>query len=210
VQVAPRLCPEAFLVPRAFNSPRYSIADASGFLDTFPMSEPNDGVLRLTTPTQLKGLAHPMRERLMMNLNENPVTISQLARALGVAKGTVAYHLRVMRDAGLVKVVKRRRVRGGTEQYYQVAAARIEFPGVPPAAPMLGAVADLDAAEEVPVLVHHAMHLNAAEAEQLIAAMNELDELAHHHGMTNSGTDGPPRYGVLLGFYRYRRPDTNS
>jgi len=42
------------------------------------MTEMIDEVLRLTTPAQLKGLAHPMRERLMMHLNDNPVTISQL------------------------------------------------------------------------------------------------------------------------------------
>ena len=174
------------------------------------MTELMDDVLRLTTPAQLKGLAHPMRERLMMYLNENPVTISQLARMLGVAKGTVAYHLNVMRNGGLVKVVKRRAVRGGTEQYYQVAAARIEYagPGRPPVAPMLGAVAaDLDAAVELPMLQHHVLHLTTAEAEQVVAALHKANELVLRFGMANSETDEPPRYGVLISCYRFRDPD---
>ena len=47
------------------------------------MYESIDEVLRPITPAQLKGLAHPMRQRLMNNLSENPVTLSQLARELG-------------------------------------------------------------------------------------------------------------------------------
>jgi len=129
---------------------------------------------------------------------------------MGVAKGTVAYHLNVMRNGGLVKVVKRRTVRGGTEQYYQVAAARIEYagPGRPPAAPMLGAVAaDLDAANEVPVLQHHVLHLTSAQVQQVVAALHKVNVLVHRLGQANADTDEPPRYGVLISCYRLRNPD---
>ena len=124
----------------------------------------------------------------------------------------MAYHLNVMRIAGIVKVIKRRTVRGGTEQYYRIAAAKILYagPGMPPAGPMLGAVAaDLDAADEVPVPQHHALSLDVAKAAQFVTALRELNELAHHSGLTHSATD-EPRYGMLLSFYRYRRPDPDD
>jgi DNA-binding transcriptional ArsR family regulator len=167
------------------------------------MTEPIDEVLRITTPAQHRGLAHPMRERLMMRLSEDAVTISQLSRMLGVGKGSVAYHLNVLREAGMVRVVRRRTVRGGTEQYYQVAARKILLGERPQTvAPLLGAVAaDIDAADEVPVLQHQVMHLTDAQAERLIATLYEVA-----HNLDDTEDDREPRYGVIVGLYRYRDP----
>jgi DNA-binding transcriptional ArsR family regulator len=166
------------------------------------MTEPIDDVLRLTTPAQLKGLAHPMRERLMMHLTEKPTTISQLARALNVGKGSVSYHLNVMHEAGVVKVGRRRTVRGGTEQYYQIAARRIEYPGPTPATAGLGAVAaEIEAAAAVPVLVERSMSLTTGQAERLAAALNDL---VHN---VETADDGQPRYGMVVALFRYADRD---
>jgi len=44
--------------------------------------------------------------------------VTELAETLSIAKGTVAHHLKVLEDAGLVKVVRTRKVRAMTERYW--------------------------------------------------------------------------------------------
>ncbi len=71
----------------------------------------------LRTPEHFKALAHPVRHRIVNLLRQRPATLRHLTEALGLAKGTVAYHAGVLQDAGMVRVVEMRQVRGGTEQY---------------------------------------------------------------------------------------------
>jgi DNA-binding transcriptional ArsR family regulator len=73
--------------------------------------------LVLRSPEQFKALGHPVRHRLVNLLRQRSATLRQLGDTLGLAKGTVAHHLGVLQDAGMVHVVETRRVRGGTEQY---------------------------------------------------------------------------------------------
>ena len=51
-------------------------------------------------------------------LRERAATTTELAGQVGLAKGTVAHHLKVLEGAGLVKVVRTRRVRALTESFY--------------------------------------------------------------------------------------------
>jgi len=51
-------------------------------------------------------------------LRERAATTTELAEEVGLAKGTVAHHLKVLEAAGLVKVVRTRRVRALTESFY--------------------------------------------------------------------------------------------
>jgi DNA-binding transcriptional ArsR family regulator len=44
-----------------------------------------------------------------------------------MSKGTIGYHVRVLRDAGLVRLVETRRVRGGTEQYFALVSPGFRF-----------------------------------------------------------------------------------
>lgn len=46
------------------------------------------------------------------------MTTTQLAEQVGLAKGTVSHHLKVLETAGLVKVVRTRKVRALTESFY--------------------------------------------------------------------------------------------
>ncbi|WP_405606762.1 helix-turn-helix domain-containing protein [Streptomyces sp. NBC_00076] len=43
-----------------------------------------------------------------------PATITQIAERVGLAKGSSSYHVRLLERAGLVKVVRTRKVRGVT------------------------------------------------------------------------------------------------
>ena len=169
-----------------------------------PPSEPPDEVLTITSPEQYRALGHPLRQRLLFALGQRPATISQLAGALDSHKGNIAHHLKVLREAGLVVVTETRQVRGGTEQYYQRTARRLDFPGEPAehTGVMLQAVADeLASAAAEPLLVLRNIRLTADQAAQLSSTLSELAS-----GLEDAG-DGAARYGLLIGLYQPRQPD---
>lgn len=74
--------------------------------------------LGLTRPEQVKALGHPTRNTILGLLHERAATVSELAAALGRPKSTVAHHVGVLAGAGLVRVVRTRRVRAIEERYY--------------------------------------------------------------------------------------------
>jgi DNA-binding transcriptional ArsR family regulator len=74
--------------------------------------------LDVTRPDQLHALGDATRWRILGRLLDGPASVQELARALGVAKGTVGHHVRVLDVAGLVRVVEEQRVRGVVEKRY--------------------------------------------------------------------------------------------
>lgn len=155
-------------------------------------------VQEISTPAQYKALAHPLRQRLLWALGEHPATISQLTTQLAVQKGNVAHHLKVLRDAGIVRVGEHRQVRGGTEQYYQRVARKLISTMSEPGstAAMLGAVAaEVSASEDDALLQLRHVRLTAEQAARLSEMLSALVDDAEDAGR------GAPRYGVLAGVY---------
>jgi DNA-binding transcriptional ArsR family regulator len=74
--------------------------------------------IALTSPAQVKALSHPLRTTILHLLHERAATVSELAAALERPKSTVAHHVKVLLDAGLVQVVRTRRVRAIEERSY--------------------------------------------------------------------------------------------
>ncbi|HEV8460763.1 MAG TPA: helix-turn-helix domain-containing protein [Gaiellaceae bacterium] len=74
--------------------------------------------LALTRPDQVQALSHSTRTTILGLLHERAATVSELAEALQRPKSTVAHHVRVLVEAGLVRVVRTRRVRAIEERYY--------------------------------------------------------------------------------------------
>lgn len=72
----------------------------------------------LTTPPQVRAISNPLRTTLLGLLHERAATVTELAAAVGRPKSTVAHHVKVLTDAGLLKVVRTRRVRAIEERFY--------------------------------------------------------------------------------------------
>src|SRR4051794_21312817 len=87
---------------RNVNPPDYDLADR----------------IALTTPAQVRALSHPLRTTILGLLHERAATVSELAVALSRPKSTVAHHVKVLTDAGLLQVVRTRRVRAIDERFY--------------------------------------------------------------------------------------------
>lgn len=140
----------------------------------------------VTTGEQLRAVSNLTRHRIMAVLRFEPATITQIAERVGLAKGSSSYHVRLLERAGLVKVVRTRKVRGVTERYYAMAARTIALPDPGVGGPdvlVRNAVADLEAS---PVDERHVRmaHLRLTEehyaelAARLQALADEYRELS--------------------------------
>jgi len=103
----------------------------------------------VTATRQLRALANPLRATLLELPLERAATVTELAQAVGRPKSTVAYHVNLLVNAGLLRVVRTRRVRAIDERYYG-RVARTYYIGA----------------------------LSRAEDKQVVAAINGLAEAA--------------------------------
>lgn len=78
-----------------------------------------------TRADQVRALAHPLRTTVLGLLAEREASVAELAAATGRPKGTVAHHVGVLHRAGLVQVVRTRRVRAVEERFYGRAARTV-------------------------------------------------------------------------------------
>lgn len=77
-----------------------------------------DDLLVVTDPAQLRALADSLRGTLLELVLERAATVTELAQAVGRPKSTVAYHVNLLVENGLLRVVRTRRVRAIEERYY--------------------------------------------------------------------------------------------
>jgi DNA-binding transcriptional ArsR family regulator len=72
----------------------------------------------VSSPAELRALAHPVRSTILDLLLERAATVGELAAAIGRPASTVAHHVGVLADAGMLKVIRTRRVRAIDERFY--------------------------------------------------------------------------------------------
>jgi DNA-binding transcriptional ArsR family regulator len=119
-----------------------------------------DDLLVVTAPAQLRALADPLRGTILELLLERAATITELARAVDRPKSTVGYHVNLLVDAGLLRVVRTRRVRAIEERFYG-RIARTYYVGA----------------------------LSEPEDKQVVAAMNGLAEAAAEASAAHAADD---------------------
>jgi len=81
-----------------------------------------EDTIELTTAEQVKAIGDPLRTTILGLLHERAATVTELALAVKRPKSTVAHHVKVLADAGILRVVRTRRVRAIEERYYGRAA----------------------------------------------------------------------------------------
>jgi DNA-binding transcriptional ArsR family regulator len=157
--------------------------------------------LTLRTAAHFKALGHPVRHRIVNVLRQRPATLAQLASALGLAKGTISFHVRVLREAGLVRLARTQQVRGGTEQYFALVSAgfRHEDAGTGPAFLFQAALAEMLPAEDVEPGHTVMRHLWLSE-RQARALAGQLEDFIT--GPQAQDAISGEAYGLLLSLYR--------
>ncbi len=88
-----------------------------------------DDTMELTSSVQVQAIGRRLRTTILALLHERAATVTELAIAMGRPKSTVAYHVNVLLGAGLVRVVRTRRVRAIEERYFG-RTARMFYVGV--------------------------------------------------------------------------------
>jgi DNA-binding transcriptional ArsR family regulator len=63
-------------------------------------------------------MADPFRTQLIQLLRDKARSTQEISEQLGIPKGTVGHHLKVLESAGLIRVVRTRKVRALTEKFY--------------------------------------------------------------------------------------------
>ena len=88
-----------------------------------------DDTMALTSSIQVQAIGNRFRTTILGLLHERAASVSEIAAAVDRPKSTVAYHVNVLSDAGLVRVVRTRRVRAIDERYFG-RTARMFYVGV--------------------------------------------------------------------------------
>jgi DNA-binding transcriptional ArsR family regulator len=168
--------------------------------------------IALTEPAQVKALSHPLRNTILGLLHERAATVTELAAALGRPKSTVAHHVRVLHEAGLLQVVRTRRVRAIEERFYG-RTARLFYVGVdrgPDGEQMPGSFNDFEVAARESVeayqdgklwgFIRHA-RISEEQASEFWERMTEL--VAEFDRLPRSGDT---MYGFAIGVYPTDQP----
>ncbi len=158
---------------------------------------------------QMRVVLHETRSRIIDLLTERAASTAQLADTLEIPKGTVGHHCKALETAGLIHVVRTRRVRALEEKFYGRTARVFIFgrsdsgPTKRPSGLIHHALDELDASADLAHLTNLPSHSSVRfarvpndRAQEWVDRLNALsDEFA---GQSRAGTH---TYGILLGFF---------
>lgn len=80
------------------------------------------------SPARLKALGNPLRSLILDLVLERAMTVTELAERVRKPRGTVAHHVDLLVDVGMLQVTATRRVRAIEERFYGRTAHTIVFP----------------------------------------------------------------------------------
>jgi len=163
----------------------------------------------VSSPRELRAMANPLRNTILDLLLERAATVGELATAVGRPNSTVAHHVDVLVDAGMLKVVRTRRVRAIDERFYG-RTARIFYVGVirPEQARIFANYLSVAAAESAPA--HEADDLRAIirhariPRERAAQFWERVFELTHE--FMRLPRSGEAVYGFVAGLYPTQYP----
>jgi DNA-binding transcriptional ArsR family regulator len=163
--------------------------------------------LVVSQPEQLRALADGVRTAIIALLRERAFSTQQLAGKLEIPKGTVGHHLKVLESAGLIHIVRTRKVRAVTEKFYGRTARLFLFHAEDPAdaraigtAMLRQAASELERAPEGTGFGHTKAALTKKDLARLERRLKKLmDDFR-----AAETPDGEP-YALVAAMYR--RPD---
>jgi DNA-binding transcriptional ArsR family regulator len=165
-----------------------------------------------STPAQLRAIADPLRSTILDLVLERAATVAELAAAVNRPKSTVAHHVSVLVDAGMLRVVRTRRVRAIDERYYGRTGRTIHIgvvrrPG-DTAVPVCVNGLSVAAAESVPAHEADTLYTTLRHvripAESASQFWRRVEELIRE--FTQLPRSGDTVYGFVAGLYPTDHP----
>jgi DNA-binding transcriptional ArsR family regulator len=160
------------------------------------------------TPARMKALGDPLRSLLLDLVLERAMSVTELAERVRRPRGSIAHHVDLLVDVGLLQVVATRKVRSVDERMYGRTAQTIVFPehahdGDLPFFADARSEAALDtpeAAESAGFTYRHA-RIPAEAAKEFIDRLMALSlEFASHP------RDGDREFAMLVAVFPTNRP----
>ncbi len=163
--------------------------------------------IELTTAEQVRAISDPLRTTILGLLHERAATVTELAGAVKRPKSTVAHHVNVLAEAGLLRVVRTRRVRAIEERSYG-RTARMFYVGLGRRADGVALPLDFNdfevaatesvSAYEAGQLRSFIRHARIPE-EQAAEFWERIDRLIHEYDRLPRS--GDTVYGFVVGLY---------
>ncbi|MEQ1700222.1 MAG: helix-turn-helix domain-containing protein [Ilumatobacteraceae bacterium] len=167
-----------------------------------------DDIISADTPARLKALGDPLRQLVLDLVLEKAMSVTELAERVQRPKGSVAHHVDLLVEVGLLQVVRTRKVRAMEERFYGRTARTISFP---PHAhdgdlPFFGdarAVIDMEAVDELAPSTFTMRSVRIPDevagefAERVMALALEFSRMPR---------GGTREYAFLAGFFPTNRP----
>ncbi len=169
--------------------------------------------LTFESTEQYRALFEETRMQIVDLLLERAATIKELADTLGIPKGTIGHHVAVLEDAGLIRVVRTKKVRAIEAKYYGRTARTYLLTEKPKG--------ELDMAPDTFLTQAAAAFTKAATIDSAAGPMSTLrharipdakarewtERLADLVGeFTAEERGGDTTYGLLVAFYPTDRP----
>jgi DNA-binding transcriptional ArsR family regulator len=134
------------------------------------------------TPQRLKALGDPLRLHIIDLVLERAMSVTEIAATVERPKGSVAYHVDVLVDAGLLQVVRTRKVRAVEERLYGRTARTFMMNPAPGEFPFLREIvaeADLASAhksggQQPSTATYRRARIPADRADEYVRRLNEL------------------------------------
>jgi DNA-binding transcriptional ArsR family regulator len=167
-----------------------------------------DDVVEASSPDQLKALGDELRRTILDLLHDRAATTTHLAETLGRPKGTIGYHLKVLEDAGLIRIVRTRPVRAMTEKYYGRVARTIlvkaqgdDAARFPMLAEALAEARVLGPDDPLPMFTLRKVRVSEERAVEFAERLIALAE-----DFVSQPREGDIVYGLIAGVYPTDRP----
>lgn len=153
---------------------------------------PQKHVTRVLDPRSLRGLAHPLRMRLLRSLRHHgPSTASRLAERLGESSGATSYHLRQLAAHGFVEDDPS--LGKGRERWWRAAQQGISWDA------SLDRTDDPEVRGAADLLLHEVATNHTQELSAWIATRHEWPEWAGATDMSDFTLRLPPAAARELG-----------
>jgi DNA-binding transcriptional ArsR family regulator len=83
------------------------------------MTDDTPAATETLDPRLVKTISHPLRQRIMVRLNDGEASPNQLAAELDEPLGRLSYHVTALAKAGAIELVRTEPRRGAVEHFYR-------------------------------------------------------------------------------------------
>lgn len=159
------------------------------------------------TPAKMRAIVNPVRNHILDLVMDRAATVTELAAALDRPKSSIAYHVDVLVDVGMLQVIRTRRVRAIEERFYGRTGRTIVYneSALPTGAIAPNFIAEAAAearttGADARSTLRHA-RISAERAAEFFA---RIDELAHE--FTTLPREGDVVFGFIAAVYPTDHP----